>query len=103
MTPEPGKDPVTTGSHTEKTFQNIIKSTQNQIVFTIFGLIWIETDFRLVPNQSDQSENGIYNLISGWFKKISIEKNSFCLRANFNDPKVWKGSSDDRLRPVSGR
>ena len=31
-------------------------------------LIWIQTDFRLYPNQS---ENGKYNLISGLFKKIS--------------------------------
>ena len=33
---------------------------QNQIVFTIFQLIWNQTDVRLVPNQS---ENGKYNLI----------------------------------------
>ena len=41
-----------------------MKSTQNQIVFTIF----IQTDFRLDPNQL---ENGKYNRISGWFNKIS--------------------------------
>ena len=54
--------------HTEKHFQNLIKSTRNQIVFTIFRLIWIQTEDRLDPNQS---ENGKYNLISGWFNKIS--------------------------------
>ena len=26
--------------HTEKSFQNLIKSNRNQIVYTIFGLIW---------------------------------------------------------------
>ena len=48
--------------YTEKYFRNIIKSTRNQIVFTIFRLILIQTDVRLVPNQS---ENDKYNLISG--------------------------------------
>ena len=33
----------------------------NQIVFTIMRLIWHQTDFRLVLNQSD---NGKYNPIS---------------------------------------
>ena len=46
----------------EKSFLNLAKSTGNQIVLTIFQLIWIQTDFRLDPNQS---ENGKYNLISG--------------------------------------
>ena len=53
---------------TEKYFRNLIKSTRNQIVFTLFQSIWIQTNFRLDPNQS---ENGKYNLISGWFNKIS--------------------------------
>ena len=44
------------------------KSTRNQIVYTIFRLIWNQTQVCLVPNQS---ENGTYNLISGWFNKIS--------------------------------
>ena len=48
--------------HTEKSFRNIIKSTRNQIVFTIFRLICKQTDVGLVPNQW---ENGKYNLISG--------------------------------------
>ena len=54
--------------HTENFFRNLIKSTWNQIVFTIFRLIRNQTEVRLVPNQS---ENGKYNLISGWFNKIS--------------------------------
>ena len=49
--------------HTGKSFRNLIKSTRNQIV-----LIWIQTDVRSDPNQS---ENGKYNQISGWFNKIS--------------------------------
>ena len=44
-----------------------MKSNRNQIAFTIFRLIGNQTDARLVPNQS---ENGKYNLISGWFNKI---------------------------------
>ena len=37
------------------------------MVFTIFPLIWFQTEVRLDPNQS---ENGKYNLISVWFNKI---------------------------------
>ena len=47
--------------HTEKSFWNLVKSTRNQTAFTIFQLIWIETEVRLDPNQS---ENGKYNQIS---------------------------------------
>ena len=54
--------------HIEKSFGNLIKSNWNQIVFTIFWLIWKQKDVRLVPNQP---ENGNYNLISVWFIKIS--------------------------------
>ena len=61
-------------SHTEKSFRNLLKSNRNQTVVTVFRLIWIQTDVRLVPNQS---ENGNYNLISGWFNKIS--KTFFCV------------------------
>ena len=46
--------------HTEKSFRNLIKSNRIQIVFTILGFIWIETNARLFSNQS---ENGKYNLI----------------------------------------
>ena len=53
---------------TDKCFLNFAKSTRNQIVFSIFRLISIQTDsIRLDPNQS---ENGKYNLISGWFSNI---------------------------------
>ena len=34
--------------HTQKSFRNLIKSNRNQIVFTIFRLIWIQTDVRLL-------------------------------------------------------
>ena len=49
--------------HTEKYFWNLNKSNRNQIVFTIFELIWNQMDGRTfaVPNQS---ENDKYNLIS---------------------------------------
>ena len=53
--------------HTEKSFRSLIKSTRNQIVFTIFRMILNQTNVRLVPNQS---ENGKYNLVSGWFNNI---------------------------------
>ena len=42
--------------------RNLIESTINQIVFTIFGIIWNQTDVHLVLNQL---ENGKYNRISG--------------------------------------
>ena len=58
--------------HTQKYFRNLIKLNQNYIVFTIFRLIWSQTDVRLVQNQS---ENGKYNLILGWFNKFQ-KKNS---------------------------
>ena len=58
------------------TQRNLIKSTRNHIVFTIFRLIWNQTDARLILNQS---ENGKYNLISGWFNKIS--KRFLCVHA----------------------
>ena len=58
---------VTQDVPTEKSFQNLIKSTRNQIVFTIHRLIWNQTDVSLAPNQS---ENGKYNLISVWSIKI---------------------------------
>ena len=48
-------------AHTEKSFQNLIKSNRNHIVFTIIRFIWNQTYARLVINQS---ENGKYNLIS---------------------------------------
>ena len=51
----------------EKYFLDLIESTRNQIVFTIFRLILIQMDVRLNPNQS---ENCKYNLISGGFYKI---------------------------------
>ena len=45
---------------TEKYFPNLVKSNRNQIVLTVFLLIWNQIDVRLDP---DQSENGKYNLI----------------------------------------
>ena len=54
--------------HTEKYFRNLFKSTRNQILFTIYQLIWNQTYVRLDQNQS---ENGYYNMISIWFNKIS--------------------------------
>ena len=51
----------------ENIFPNLIKSNRNQIVFTIFRLIWNQTNVCLDPNLW---ENGEYNLISGWFNKI---------------------------------
>ena len=54
--------------HTKKFFRNLIKLTRNQIEFTMHWLIWIQTDVRLDQNQS---ENGKYNLISGWSNETS--------------------------------
>ena len=60
--------------HAETFFRNFIKSNRIQIVFTIFRLIWNQTDVRLVPNQL---ENGKYNLMSCRFNMIS--KIFFCV------------------------
>ena len=43
--------------HAENYFRNLVKSNRNQIEFTIFRLIWIQTEVRL---ESNQSENGKY-------------------------------------------
>ena len=42
-------------------FRNLIKSSWNQIVFTIFWLNWIKME---VPLDLNQPENGKYSLIS---------------------------------------
>ena len=67
--------------HTEKSYRSLIKSNPNQIVLTIFRLIWNSKRTRsfAVPNQS---ENGKYNVISVWFNKIS-KKMSLCALAFF--------------------
>ena len=63
--------------HAGKYFPNLIKSNRNQIIFTIFRLIWnilVPNAVRLVPNQL---ENGKFNIISVRFNKIS--KRFFCV------------------------
>ena len=69
--------------HTENFFlKNLIKETRNQIVFTVFRQIWIQTDVRLDPNQS---ENGKYNLTLGLFNQIS-KKYLFVYRQGISHP-----------------
>jgi len=67
--------------HTEKYFRNLIKLTRNQIVFTIFRLIWNQKDGRLDPNQS---ENGKYislcEYLAGLFREVRSERQ---MRAGF--------------------
>ena len=53
--------------HVQKYFLNLVESTRNQVVFTIFRLNGIQTDVRLDPIQSG---NVKYNLILGLFNKI---------------------------------
>ena len=48
--------------HTEKSFRDQVTSNRNLIVFTIFRLIWNQTEVCLDLNQS---ENSKYNLILG--------------------------------------
>ena len=45
-----------------ESFSDSCQINRNQNVFTIFRLIWNQTDVRLVPNQSEYGE---YNLILG--------------------------------------
>ena len=54
--------------YTQKYFWNLIKSNQNQILFTIYRLICNQTDVHLVTNQV---KHGKCNLISVCFSKIS--------------------------------
>ena len=42
---------VNCGIHTGESFRNLIKSSRNQIVFTILRLIWNQINVRLVQNQ----------------------------------------------------
>ena len=60
--------------HIQNFFLNLVRWTRNEIVFTIFQLIWIQTEICLNPNHSG---NGKYNLISGWFNKI--QKRFLCV------------------------
>ena len=62
------RTPVMPRLHTGKSFRNLILSNRNQIVLTIFRLIWNTMVVRLVPNRL---KNGQYNLISVCFNKIS--------------------------------
>ena len=81
------------GHYTQRHFfRNPIKLNWNQILYTIFQLIWNQTDDRLVPNQS---ENGKDNLISGWFNKISLYcRSNICIRirkvAKRNNADIYK-------------
>ena len=62
---------LTISPHTEKTFRNLIKLTRNQIVFTIFRLIWHQTDVCLVFQINRKMVNTIwflFNLIR--FRKV---------------------------------
>ena len=56
--------------HTQRNIFDILLNQPKIRLYllTIFRLICILTNVRLIPNQS---ENGKYNLISGWFNKTS--------------------------------
>ena len=87
--------------HADKSFRNLIKSTRNQIVYTIFQLLWNRTDFRLIPNQL---ENGIYNLISVWFDNIS--KKFLCVLRGFShcsDFWIWDRCGGNLIFPMNKR
>ena len=62
--------------HPEKSILNLFNSNKIWIVITNFRLIWYQTEFRLVPNQSG---NGNYNPNLVWIKKIwKIYLYSYC-------------------------
>ena len=74
-------------THTEKTFWNLVNSNRNQIVFTIFRLIWNQKDVCLVLNHL---KNGKYNLISVRINRIP--KRFLCVQWNlFLDPSKFIG------------
>ena len=59
--------PLLIRRRTEKSCLNLFKSNRTRIVFKIILLIWNQTGFCLVPNQS---ENGKYKVISVSFNNI---------------------------------
>ena len=60
--------------HTQNSFRNLIKTNQNQIVFTIFP-VWFGTANGQCPFAvPNPSEKGKYNRISVWLNKISNKK-----------------------------
>ena len=63
------------------TQKNLIKPTRNQIVFTLFWLIWNQTDVRLVPNGS-YSKRKIVNKIWLQFDLIRFWT-KFSVRTHF--------------------
>ena len=79
--------------HTEKSFRNHIKSTRNQIVFTILlDWFWNSKRTQSVCCSKSIEENGKYNLISDWLNKISRRTLSpmACLDcAEFRDKCLW--------------
>ena len=63
--------------YTQKSFRNLIKSNRNQIIFTIFGLIWNQTEVRLVPNQSENGKIKISRrLLCVYVKKCTCRTNA---------------------------
>ena len=69
-------------------FRHNCMYTQRNI-FEIF-LIWNQTDNRLVPNQSKNI--GKYNLISGWFNKITkrfVSVYTSFVNGKYNRISVW--------------
>ena len=61
--------------HTEKSFRNVIKSNRNQIVFTIFRLIWNQTE-EWGFKYGSKSIGKMVNTIWFQFDLIYFEKNS---------------------------
>ena len=58
--------------HTGKSFRNIIKPNRNQIVLTIFRLIWIQTDVRLDPNRDNEGLMDILLCLIRCYFKIQM-------------------------------
>ena len=88
-----------------KSFLNHDKSSRNQTKFAILRLIWKETDFCLVTNQST---NGKFNLIQldlTWFRKdfsivciLREENRVYRLSGKWTDPYTGSASEWPILR-----
>ena len=73
----------------EESFRILIKSIWNQMVFTIFQLIWNQTDVRLVPNQSEKMQHknvSVCVVLPVSFVRtfaVTLAEQNFCLLQNW--------------------
>ena len=81
------------------TQRNLIKSNQNQIVYTIFLLIWNETGIHLVPNQWQiQSDFGLIqcDFSACTHLDVRVDGTTDRMRPQRSDPSLYRHVKDAR-------